>query len=667
MSFLAPIWIPLLAAGIAVPSLLLFYFLRLRRQEVPISSTLLWRQAVQDLQVNSPFQRLRNNLLLWLQLAALLVAVFCLWRPVLQMVKTQEKTAILLIDQSASMATEEADDKTRLDIAKENAKTYIDNLDDRSKVMIINFHDRARVAAPFTTDKQALRRQIDDIEQTDCTSRLTEALALAEAHSTRQIVSSEGGDLTPESPTEPAEIVLFSDGRIEDADEVVLRRGGMRIALAGTATDNAGITGVGARRNYERPEELSVFVTVANFGDQPVKSDLTLKIDGRIKAVCPVTLGPATKEELPGTSTQPASLAPRPAAEQRANTAAVPFKLVYDGGGVLEVELIRSDALGADNRAWIVVQPPRHLRVLLVTSGNYFLKRILDCLPLREVRVLDPEAFEGDRKNLAPGGRLAYDVAIMDRFSPENLPVGNYLFFGAAPKVEGVKDTGVVENQFIYDWDDQHPVLRHVVLNYVWARKWRRIELPKRAERLVEGETTPVIATLSDGPSRHLIVAFDLHDSDWPLRVSFPVFTYNAIRYLSGSVTLAPSQSISPGAAAAIPVPAGADTLTVRRPDGESTELGSGELQAVYYRDTQRLGVYRVKPCVEGYEAFAVNLLSPAESNIRPNASFTIGTEQITATKSIRRENRPLWPWLMLGALVVLLLEWIIYNRRVYV
>ena len=65
MHWLAPMT-GLVAAAASVPLLLLLYFLKLRRRQVTVSSTLLWRRAVHDLQVNAPFQRLRRNLLLWL-------------------------------------------------------------------------------------------------------------------------------------------------------------------------------------------------------------------------------------------------------------------------------------------------------------------------------------------------------------------------------------------------------------------------------------------------------------------------------------------------------------------------------------------------------------------------------------------------------------------------
>ena len=70
MSFLSPLT-AIVAAAVAVPLLVSLYFLKLRRKPMAVPSTLLWSKSIQDLQVNAPFQRIRNNLLLWLQLLLL--------------------------------------------------------------------------------------------------------------------------------------------------------------------------------------------------------------------------------------------------------------------------------------------------------------------------------------------------------------------------------------------------------------------------------------------------------------------------------------------------------------------------------------------------------------------------------------------------------------------
>src|SRR5687768_18575494 len=92
----------ILAGAIAIPALLVLYFLKLRRREMPVSSTLLWRKAIQDLQVNAPFQKLRQNLLLLLQLLLLLLLLLDLARPVLNLTPGPGKMTVILVDRSAS-------------------------------------------------------------------------------------------------------------------------------------------------------------------------------------------------------------------------------------------------------------------------------------------------------------------------------------------------------------------------------------------------------------------------------------------------------------------------------------------------------------------------------------------------------------------------------------
>src|SRR3954453_10595576 len=108
MSWLPSFVTPLagaIAAVLSISALLVLYFLKLRRREMAVSSTLLWKKAVQDLQVNAPFQKLRRNLLLLLQLLILLFLLLALARPVTHFTPGAGKISVILIDRSASMGT----------------------------------------------------------------------------------------------------------------------------------------------------------------------------------------------------------------------------------------------------------------------------------------------------------------------------------------------------------------------------------------------------------------------------------------------------------------------------------------------------------------------------------------------------------------------------------
>ena len=60
---------------------MLLYFLKLKRQPLEVPSTYLWHRTIEDLHVNSLWQRLRQNLLLFLQLLLLLLAILACLRP----------------------------------------------------------------------------------------------------------------------------------------------------------------------------------------------------------------------------------------------------------------------------------------------------------------------------------------------------------------------------------------------------------------------------------------------------------------------------------------------------------------------------------------------------------------------------------------------------------
>ena len=69
------------AFAAALPVVVVFYLLKRRRVVKLISSTLLWQKYLAETQASAPFQRLRHNWLLLLQLLLLILAVLALTRP----------------------------------------------------------------------------------------------------------------------------------------------------------------------------------------------------------------------------------------------------------------------------------------------------------------------------------------------------------------------------------------------------------------------------------------------------------------------------------------------------------------------------------------------------------------------------------------------------------
>ncbi len=678
MTFLDP-WTIAAAAGLTIPPLVALYFLKLRRQVRLVPSTLLWKRAVEDLHVNAPFQRLRRSLLLLLQLLVLALAAIALGKPIWQREQTAESTIILLIDQSASMGVLEADGKTRLDLAKQQAKTAIANMSDESRAMVIAFCDRATVVSSFDQNKDALIRKIDSIEQTQSTSTLAEAVSLAEAYAQNVIIGGDvaGSDIAPESAAPTAAVFLFTDGRIEDSRRVTPQKldvSKIRVTHVGTRSDNVGITAMEARRDYERPEFLEVVAAVQNFSPQPVTLDATLYIEGRSIDVQTLNLDGGRTD--PSVDTAPGE--PPPGSSRLA----VFDHVEFEGGGIAEVVLNIDDALSADDRAWTVLDPPRRVKVLLVSDGNDFLQGVLSTLFI-QLSTMTPAKYESAREEeIADGDRSLFDVVILDRHSTDRLPSGNYFFWGSIPKIEGVSAGPVVDNEVIFNWDDTHAVLRHIAVETLDVAQWLRLTLPSDAVSLIDGQTSPVLAYLTRDTSQFLISAFSLivmdeagaprMNTDWVASVDFVVFMQNAVQFLSSNIAATGARSVAPGEPVTLPVAAekgGAKppTVDILRPDATTDSVPTAGAQTVHYARTRTVGPYRVSPGVPGQDVFAVNLFNPTESDVAPAPSVVFGGEGLEAKASTLQTSKPAWPYFLLAILALLILEWIVYNRRVFV
>src|SRR5438132_2330650 len=212
---------------------ILLYFLKLKRKPLSVPSTFLWRKSIEDLHVNALFQWLRQNLLLLLQLLAILLLIYAVMDFRVHGYSKQGKHYILMIDNSASMGAIDIS-PSRLHWAKLEALKEIDAATDNDYGMVIVFNSSAQILQSYTNNRGQLRSAVEKIEQTQRSTRIEEALSLADslANPSR---SADDASVRPAN-VEPGkertyvaaegikdtEVHLFSDGRFPDLPDFSL-------------------------------------------------------------------------------------------------------------------------------------------------------------------------------------------------------------------------------------------------------------------------------------------------------------------------------------------------------------------------------------------------------------------------------------------------------------
>jgi hypothetical protein len=723
-------------AAVAVPALILLYLLKLRRRDMEISTTLLWKKAVQDLQANAPLQRLRKNILLLLQLLVLAALIFALAEPVMKSASFTGTKHVILIDRSASMATLDASDnpnrrETRLEEAKRQAIAMIESLREPGLIakatnavgdeaMVIAFDNVSDVRQSFTSDKQKLRAAVESITQSDAPTSMGEAMRLAKAHAPKRLHVENNQTQVIEglSGGAPISIHLFSDGRVPDADAAkpspedsfVFHR------IGSEKSGNVGITSVRAQRSYENPNALSFFVGLQNSDPAERTVDVELVVEGSVAAIKQVTMPGATKPAADGAN--PAAT-PKPDQPQGANadvSGDEQQRITSDlnpgvGGVVFNVE--REDALLAetrlraptgsggdldafptDDRVYVNAGPAKRLRVAIVTSGSLFLSSALAGLPLAELKTVTPTEY----KALADKGTtLPADVIILDGTLPAasanapaaGLPPGRYLILNAVPTPKTASqqspppltDKGKGGNATIVDWQRTHPALRNVGLDSVFLAETRDVDVRpgSTAVTLARTERGPAIIELSSGPTRALIVPFDIGATNWPLDVSFVVFLASAIDYLGGESLAGSTDTPQMGSTISERLPTGATDIRLLGP-GETSEATLTPLPdgSVVFGPVRRAGVYRLSwkgpaapgDLTEGQRAVRrvpANLLDAPESVVASKQTIALASRVVNAAGSDAfKGDQKLWPWLLLACAAMLMIEWYVYNKKTH-
>lgn len=615
MNFLSPLAFIFAAA---IPVVVVFYLLKRKRVVKLVPSTLLWQKFLAETQASAPFQKLRHNWLLILQILLLLLAVLALSRPFFTGKAKGSELRVVILDASASMQATDAK-PNRFALAREGALRLVDAMKPAERMMVLLAGANTEVKQSPTSDKATLRRAIQDCEPADSPTRIVDALKTAAAFTFEK---------QGEAEVTAAEIHLFSDGAVLGLEQ--FENKGLPIVFhkIGEGANNMGITALEARSNPENPAQRALYTGVLNASSNTITAELELLFDDQPLDVRAITVGPG--------ESQPEV-----------------FVTSQERDGVFTVRLNVDDDLAVDNEAAVVSILPKPANVLLVTGGNRFLEKALGAVPSVQLTVAPA---------LADAGK-AYDFVVLDGVPPTVWPEGNVLAFAVSP-TNWFEDVGNVESPALVDWKATHPLLRYAPFDNVGVSQSAVVQSPGWGAALLECPQGALMIAGDLGRQRIAWVGFDPLDSNWPLRVSFPIFIANAVEWLNPASAHNSKLLVQSGDPFQLALVNPVANAHIRLPDGQTRTLDvDPAYPEIVFGDTARRGTYHVTAGTNEV-AFCVNLLDVRESNIQPRNELNLGEYDKVVADTNRQANTELWRILAMIGLAVLMFEWWWYHKR---
>jgi hypothetical protein len=187
------------------------------------------------------------------------------------------------------------------------------------------------------------------------------------------------------------------------------------------------------------------------------------------------------------------------------------------------------------------------------------------------------------------------------------------------------------------------------------------------AQPLIAVDGGALLLAGETGGRQVAVLTFDLRDSDLPLQIQWPILMSSLLNWYSPQNLLTAPDGLKVGDTLAL-TPLSGETVRVTLPGG-ATRTFPFTGTSLSFAETTAPGLYTAAAlAADGSVAqsatFAVNLFDAGESRIAPQPSITLGSTVVTQAVEAEIGQREYWEWLVLLGLLVLLIEWVAYHRR---
>lgn len=359
-----------LLALLSVPVIVLMYLWKQKYQQKQVPSLFLWEKVLTQTKSQQPWQKLKKNKLMLLQIVAAVLLSFALAAPFVAG-SMQVQDAVLALDCSLSMQTTDGK-QSRFDLAKKDMMAWVEQSADNSSFSLVMLTDTPFVAVSDEQDKQTILKLLEKAQPTagGVDWETAKTLLVAEQDAL-------GGD-----------ILLYTDdygnlGTMQAVEQIYNQQ-----------EQNTAVT---LLSHTLQADGGYVLARLHWYGTGEVQKTVTLFADGAVYDTKTVTIS----------------------AEQDAD---VVFEGVPEQTKTVEVHISPEDALSMDDVRYLGVGKAQTQKVLLVTKGNVFLEKALS--------LLEQVDFYKTEETQTSG----YGLYIFDGVMPDVLPTDGHLLFLNSPK-----------------------------------------------------------------------------------------------------------------------------------------------------------------------------------------------------------------------------------------
>jgi hypothetical protein len=634
-------FINLLAFGyLASIGLVVFlYVFNKKKNIVHVSSLIPWDILKEDTVRSRVF---KIDLLFLLQILLILLLVFFLAKPYLKssIINISGRNIVLVVDSSASMQTVE-DNETRFDKARSQALKMIGKLGQWDKMMVISSDYSSRVVSDFTDDKARLNKTITDLMPKDTGTNLDEGVSLGVSFLKN---------------VERGEMYVLTDRSASSISFTNLKSGNIKFITFGEKSANVAITSLDVYQDmFKDYTDREAYVTIENYSSDIKTVRLSVFLNDEI----------IMEEELYLAGNEQKTLS----------------VLDLDAPGILKASIQTDDFLLVDNTAYAIINEIKPINILLV-SDNYSLKDELEKIEQSTHRIIVTHIAASEYE---PEAIKDYDAAIFHKFIPDNNPGINSLYITPYLQAEDVKGGNAFSNVLvsehnlvlqvkILDWDNTHPIMRHLNnlddlnIKSAFTMKPPDWSMPLIKISDIVNDAPIAFAGWYEG-KKIVSLGFDLSDFDFSKSdgLRMLIMTLNIIQWLNPYEAVDNSKLLTGGQYRLNY--ALTESIEIVTPENEilKYDVKDDTTEANFvFNKIEYTGEYKISG-TNLNNRFVANLFDADESRIAPESTDDedLKFEEKEAETLIKDEKTEFGKYLLLLVPFILFIEWLLYHKKV--